>query len=53
MFAQIQRIGMALLLCAFAPESVAGVLQGETSGVWEAATALCLALISAAKGDWK
>jgi ABC-type amino acid transport system permease subunit len=46
-------IGMALLLCAFAPEAVAGALQAMTPSVWGAAVALGLALITAVNGDRK
>jgi hypothetical protein len=38
-------IGMVLLLCAFAPEALAGALQATTSQVCGAAVALALALI--------
>ena len=44
-------IGMALLLCAFAPEAVAGALQTTTPGLCGAAVALGLALIRAVNGD--
>jgi len=46
-------IGMALLLCAFAPEAVAGALQAMTPSVWGAAAALGLALITVMNGDQK
>jgi len=45
-------IGMALLLCAFAPQAVAGALQSTTPGVCGAAVALGLALIKV-NGDQK
>jgi hypothetical protein len=44
-------IAVGLLLCAVAPEAVAGALQASTPSVWGAA-ALGLALI-AANGDRK
>jgi len=44
-------IGMALSLCAFAPEAVAGALQTTTPGVCGAAVALGLALIRAVNGE--
>jgi ABC-type arginine/histidine transport system permease subunit len=44
-------IGMALLLCAFAPEAVAGALQTTTPGLCGGAVALGLALIRAVNGD--
>lgn len=46
-------MGMALLLCAFAPEAVTGALQTTTPGVCGAAVALGLALIRAVNGDQK
>jgi len=46
-------IGMGLLLCALAPEAVAGTLQTTTPGVCGAAVALGLALIKAVNGDQK
>ena len=44
-------IGITLLLCAFAPEAVAGALQTTMPDVCGAAVALGLALIKAANGD--
>jgi len=46
-------IGMVLLLCAFAPEALAGALQATTSQVCGAAVVLALALIKGANGDRK
>ena len=44
-------IGMTSLLCAFAPQAVAGALQTATPGLCGAAVALGLALIRAVSGD--
>ena len=46
-------IGMVLLLCAFAPEALAGALQATTSQVCGAAVVLALALIKEVNGDRK
>jgi len=46
-------IGMALLLCASAPEAAAGALQPMTPSVWGVAGALGFALITAVNGDRK
>jgi hypothetical protein len=46
-------IGVILLLCAFAPEAVAGALQTTTPGLCGAAAALGLALIREVNGDPK
>jgi ABC-type amino acid transport system permease subunit len=46
-------IGMVLLLCAFAPEALAGALQATTSQVCGAAVVLGLALIKEVNGDGK
>jgi hypothetical protein len=46
-------IGMVLLLCAFAPEALAGTLQATTSQVCGAAVVLVLALIKEVYGDRK
>ncbi len=44
-------IGVTMLLCAFAPGTVAGALRTTTSGVCGAAVALGLALIRTMNGD--
>ena len=46
-------IGMVLLLCAFAPEALAGALQATTSQVCGAAVVLGLALIKEVNGGGK
>jgi hypothetical protein len=46
-------IGMVLLLCAFAPEALAGALQATMLQVCGAAVVLGLALIKEVNGDGK
>jgi len=46
-------IGVVLLLCAFAPEALAGALQAATSQFCGAAVVLGLALIKEMNGDGK